>query len=159
MPRLLAALTLKSIYKELYTTHTSSQQSGKAALAASSAGLWKTRKTLLLKMEAEEKGFQVIGIVSKKARKWTVWVFCVEYEARKMQGRIMSKMGKNQVFHSPAINYLFGANNYFLMFMLFTYWASTDLELQSKLCSPSLSTFSCLWRKCHRSFRSVFSSR
>ena len=45
-------------------------------------------------MEAEEKGFQVIGIVSKKARKWTVWVFCVEYEARKMQGRIMSKMGK-----------------------------------------------------------------
>lgn len=55
-------------------------------------------KILILKIEAEEKGFQVKGRVSKKTSKWTVLAFCVEYEAKKIQGRIMSKTGKKIKF-------------------------------------------------------------
>lgn len=90
-------------------------------------------KILILKIEAEEKGFQVKGIVSKKTSKWTVLAFCVEYEAKKMLGRIMSKTEKKSSFLLSCHTYLFGANNCLLMLMLFTYWASADCKLQTEL--------------------------
>lgn len=64
-------------------------------------------KILILKIEAEEKGFPVEGILSKKAGKWIVLEHCVGYKARKIQGRIMTKIEKkkqNIAFYLLAIN-------------------------------------------------------
>lgn len=67
-------------------------------------GFEEQEKVLILKVETEEKVFQIEGILSKKTRKWTVLEHHVGFEARKIQ-RIMSKMEKtknlNIVFSSP----------------------------------------------------------
>jgi len=50
-------------------------------------------KILILKIEAEEKGFQVEGILSNCVE------HCVGYKARKIQGRITTKMEKKKTKH------------------------------------------------------------
>lgn len=47
-------------------------------------------KILILKIEAEEKGFQVEDILSNCVEQ------CVGYKARKIQGRITTKMEKKK---------------------------------------------------------------
>lgn len=75
MPKFMAAFILNSIYKKLYLS-----------LSLSLAGLWRARKILILKTEAE-------GILSKKTSRWIVLGHHVGYEARNIQERIMSKKG------------------------------------------------------------------
>lgn len=113
MPKLMDGLILNSIYKKCTTqtdtqthTHLYSDLERPCWLALQ-LGSEEQVKILILKIEAEEKGFPVEGILSKKAGKWIVLEHCVGYKARKIQGRIMTKMEKkkqNIAFYLLAIN-------------------------------------------------------
>lgn len=77
----MAAFTLTSIYKKLYSTHThtSLKQSGKTILVVSLRLVFEEQlKILILKIKAEQKEFQVEGIPSKKISKWIVLEHCMD---------------------------------------------------------------------------------
>lgn len=114
----MAAFTLTSIHKKLYytCTHTSLEQSGKTILVVSLRLVFEEQlKILILKIKAEQKGFQVEGILSKKTSKWIVLEHCMEYRLERITNKIEKKKKINIIFYSPAINYLFGECSYFPM--------------------------------------------
>lgn len=100
-PKLMAAFTLTSIHKKLYytCTHTSLEQSGKTILVVSLRLVFEEQlKILILKIKAEQKGFQVEGILSKKTSKWIVLEHCMEYRLERITNKIEKKKKKSTLF-------------------------------------------------------------
>lgn len=153
MPKFMAAFILNSIYKQWYYTHTHTPF----------RAIWKGHPVCLFswvlkskwkfsfsKLRQWKKDFKLKEYCPKRLVSglcWnTMWDMRLE-RSKKELGVKWKRKNKINVFYSHAINYLFGASSYFLMFMLFTFWVSTCSKLPSKLPSSLLYIFSHLLRE------------